>query len=102
MIYALWHGGSSYSPGSIPEDVESFDSVEDATDAFIERYESGYSWQQTFRYVNREHDSVLTPAVGEDATMFLYFDADPSGQYDPYPDRVVNFDGEGNMRVEHC
>jgi diadenosine tetraphosphatase ApaH/serine/threonine PP2A family protein phosphatase len=71
QIYALWHGGSSYAVPTIPQDIERFDSIRAAREAFKAR---------------RDWDPYY-PCV-EGSSMYLYF-SDPTGNPDPYPDRVL-------------
>src|SRR4051812_37664396 len=81
-VWALWHGGSSYVMGSVPEDVEVFASISAAREAFTDRYANGYGWFQHFEYVNREPVDVLTPAVEDGPSMMLWL-YDPSEDTDP-------------------
>lgn len=99
IVFATWNGGSSYSPSSIPEDVERFDSIGDAKYEFWARYNLSVS--RPFEYVNRDSENVEVPAVSEDSEMWLYF-GDPSEERDPYPDRIVKFGPRGGVRVERC
>ena len=85
-VYALWHGGSSYAVGSIPEDVEVFDSLREARSIFQRRHDSG-SWDGT---------PLSTPCVDDSSTMWIFF-ADPSDSNDPYPDRVFSFGLRGGI-----
>lgn len=101
MIYAIWHGGSSYSFGEIPEDLETFDSIRDAKNALRERRDKGYGYRQSFRRPDGTVEEILTPAVDESSTMTLYF-YDPSEAHDPYPDRMLSFGPRGGVNVERC
>jgi hypothetical protein len=104
-VYGMWHGGSGYSHGDMPADLERFASEDDARHALTSRYVNGYGWRQDFDFVNRPADSVLCPAVGEDSTLVLYR-ADPSDSHDPYPDRVLSLsvtdDGDVTVVAEDC
>jgi hypothetical protein len=82
ITYALWHGGSSYAVPTVPEDVEQFDSIKAATDAF-------------WRY--GDHDPYR-PCVDSDAEMWLFF-AFPD-ERDAYPDRIVKYGPRGGIVVE--
>jgi len=89
--WMLWHGGSSYGVGTIPEDVESFDSLQDALHEFQAREEG---WNTYYPCVSDE-----TPENGG-ASAWLWF-AFPEGS-DPYPDRVVEFGPRGGLVVSNA
>jgi hypothetical protein len=108
MIYALWHGGASYSPGSVydfgpdePSDVETFDSIADAGRALTSRAERGYWERQTFRYADGRTEHTLTPAADAGPSMTLWHH-DPRGDSDPYPDRILTIGPRGGIRQETC
>ena len=75
-VYGLWLGGSSYSHPYM-EDLEEFESLENAKNVFE----------------NRLHNQREYPCVDEDnCTMQIFFD-DPTDSLDPYPDlllKIVN------------
>ncbi len=96
--YGVWHGGSGYTLSDLESDLEQFGSIQEAKDALSDRFRSGCSWRQTFRYVNRDPESVLTPAVDEDSCIHLY----ASPECLDYPDRCVYFGPRGGVRVENC
>ncbi|MFC9085162.1 hypothetical protein [Nocardiopsis dassonvillei] len=98
LWYGIWHGGSGYALSELENDLERFGSIESAKEALSDRYHSGYSWFQTFDYVNRNPESVLTPAVGEDSCIHLFASLDCLD----YPDRCVRFGPRGGVRVENC
>jgi hypothetical protein len=98
-VFGVWYGGSSYSYPEIPQDVEQFDSLEEAKEALQSRYENGYFWRQEFNYVNKPAASDLYPAVGTDSYMDIYY-VDPSNVRDPYPDlRLILVDVGEDVRV---
>lgn len=104
MIYALWHGGSSYSPGSTHDgDTETFESIAAARTAFQDRYRHGNRWKQHFAYVSKPADDVYTPTVDESSTMWLFFyDPTAEGVTDPYPDKILSFGPRGGIRMENA
>lgn len=95
--YGLWYGGNGYALSDPESDMERFESLQEAKDALHDRYHDGYFSRQRFDYVNREPESVLTPAVGDDSCMHLFAspDSDPS-----LPDRRVYFGPRGGIRTE--
>lgn len=96
QVFGLWHGGASYAGGDFNENLEMFNSVEDAIVACQERMDRGHLWVQEFDYLNRDSEKVLTPCVDETATMMVFL-SDPSGLSDPYPDLIVQVDEETEM-----
>jgi hypothetical protein len=78
-VYALWHGGSSYSPSDYHDDMEAFSSIEAAREALRSRRDNGYGWQQNFEFVNRPAERSLTPAVDHTAYMDLYVTPNSEG-----------------------
>lgn len=100
MIYALWHGGANYAPGTIDDDLETFEDVDAARDAAWTRARTGNHFQQDFDYVTRDAASVLTPNVGEDSEIVVWL-TDPRESDDPYPDRIIRWDiSTGYFEVE--
>lgn len=95
--YGLWYGGSGYALSDPTLDMERFDSLQHAQDALYDRCHDGYSFRQWFAYVNRDPESVLTPAVGADSCTHLY--AVPDGDL-ALPDRHVYFGPRGGVRIE--
>lgn len=71
MIYAHWHGGSSYSWPDGTSAKEQFPSIEAAADALRDRLNLGHIYPQPFAYPDHT-DRALTPCVGLDSAMFLY------------------------------
>jgi hypothetical protein len=98
-VYAHWYGGGSYEFGDLDQNLESFRSLVAAGQAFRDRREDGYSWKQSFAFVNRPAESDLTPCVDLESEMWIYF-ADPTGNIDPYPDRIIKFGPRGGIRIE--
>lgn len=104
-VFGLWWGGSSYGPGELATDGERFDSIDAAKSALIARYHDGYSFRQTFNYINREPVDVLCPAVSEDCEIVLVLALPEDGDFsDVYPDlRItlkVDSDGEASAHVD--
>lgn len=90
-VYALWHGGDSYSSGSIHNgDLEWFESLRAAKEVFRERYESSGRRTVEFCYIDRPWESTYVPAVNESASMDIYT-YDPRETDDPYPDFRLSF-----------
>jgi len=75
----LWHGGSSYNPGTVPGDVEEFDTCQDAQEAFTMR-----PGQYGYPGVSQEVPDDGGP------TAWVWFSRPPV-QPDPYPDEVWAF-----------
>lgn len=98
IIYALWHGGSSYACGSVADDVETFASVEDACDALGDRAARGYWQRQTFTYTDGRTEHDYTPNADESPSMWIWH-YDPRDLYDPYPDLIITLDGLGDAHV---
>lgn len=92
QIFGLWFGGSSYSnSGEFAENLEMFNSTDDAISACQSRMDSGHWSLQEFDYLNRDSEKVLTPCVDETAAMHVYF-TDPTDSTDPYPDAIIEID----------
>lgn len=98
-VFGMWWGGHSYAQGEGWNYLEAFDSVEDARDALVERYESNGNRMVDFHYVNRAPDSMVVPAVGTESEMRIYRE-NPTNAYgsDYKPDMVLSLcdweDGE--------
>lgn len=93
QVFGLWHGGHSYSGGDFTENLEMFNSVDDAITACQERMDYGHYRVQEFDYLNRDSDKCLTPCVDDSATMQVFL-ADPTDSDDPYPDFIITVDEE--------
>lgn len=87
-VYGLWHGGSNYSQGG-REDIETFDSLREARDAF-ERRASG-----TDSYYPGVSDE--TPEGGG-SEMWLWPEM-PDNDGDLYPWRTMTFGPRGGIIV---
>jgi hypothetical protein len=98
QVFAQWYGGCSYVWGD-DDDIERFDSIAAAKVALDNRHSLGYSFRQHFEFVNREPESSFCPVVGEDSELWLFF-ADPTGDGDKYPDRIVKFGPRGGVITE--
>ncbi|GAA1122411.1 hypothetical protein GCM10009605_62660 [Nocardiopsis composta] len=94
--YGLWYGGPGYSPSS-QEDMEEFSSLQAAKEALRSRMRDGYSWRQEFRFVFRDPEKLLTPAVSEESYIDLYSvpDADLS-----CIERRILFGPRGGVLIE--
>ncbi len=97
-VYALWYGGASYAH-STDDDLEKFPSIGAAVTALDDRHRLGYSFRQSFNFVNREPESSYTPCVEDDSEIWLFLE-DPTGDVDLYPDRIVRFGPRGGTIVE--
>lgn len=83
--WMLWHGGASWSPPEIPRDLEPFDSMREAKDAF---------WR-------RGDFDPFFPCVGSDAYAYIFL-YDPTEVADPYPDRIIRYGPRGGVVLEHA
>lgn len=100
MIYALWHGGSSYSHGSIEsKDLEQFPSIEMARGTFRERAETSGGYALPTYFADRENDRTAFPAVDETTSMDVYR-YDPREVCDPYPDFRFVLGPKGGVKRE--
>lgn len=99
-VFALWHGGSSYAPGSIETDLEAFDDVQSAAWALMYREHVGATVLQDFRYVHRAPERCYTP-VTTDSEMLLYY-SDPTDSPDPYPDAIATIGEDERVHVSSC
>lgn len=91
--FMLWFGGASYGSGTIEDDLESFDSIQDAALAFDCR---ANSWETYYPCVER----VPSDDGGPSAYLYLYDPRDESnGPGEPYPDRYIEFGPRGGVRV---
>lgn len=96
-VYGQWYGGSSYVWGDA-DNLEVFSSIKEARNALANRRDLGYSFRQTFRYVDGRVEHDFTPVVGNDSELWLYFDSRVGG--DMYPDRIIKFGPRGGVVVE--
>ena len=85
-IYALWHGGYSYTPGSIDEgDLEVFPSVQRAGQALRDRYDSNGCRTVPFVYADGRTERTLLPAVDAESTSMDVYLYDPRETAGPWP-----------------
>ena len=104
-VFALWHGGSSYSVGGL-EYLEKFDSLAAAKEEFYERYHysRGYfQYAEETEYITS--GSTGTPTVSESASMEIFLgDLEEihggRANGDLYPDRVISFGPQMGVRIE--
>lgn len=100
-VFALWHGGASYSVSSIHDnDLEQFESIAAAEYAFRDRFDSNGRRTVDFHYVQREPDSTYVPAVDESSTMDIYKYDPRESDGDAYPDFQLSFGPRGGVRRE--
>jgi hypothetical protein len=102
-VFAMWAGGASYASPSIPDDVETFDSIDAAKAEFDNRC-GGYA---SFRYANGTTYDTRTPAVSREPSdkggpWMHVWHYDPREERDPYPDRLMEFGVKGGIKVERC
>lgn len=90
MVYMLWHGGSSYAVGTVDDDLEMYDTLQEALAEFERR-----AWASEACYPCVD---AIPPEDGG-PTAWLWFD-DPRGMSDPYPDQIVSFGPRGGIRKE--
>lgn len=90
QCWMLWHGGSSYAHGYIPEDLEHFGGLTEAIRSFDARADSSNTY---YPCVERE------PAEDGGQSAWIFF-AEPGG--DPYPDRILEYGPRGGLRVTHA
>ena len=112
-VFALWHGGSSYSVGGL-ESLEKFDSLADAKEEFYRRYEWGSG---DFQYVDETEyitsGPIGTPCVertetdpetgdrwGTEMWVFLGDIEDIGRDGDLYTDRIIFFGPQMGVRIE--
>lgn len=69
-VFGAWHGGASYAPFALPDDLERFESLMDAAATLHMRAVMNGPWH--FSYVNRDPVSVLCPAVDDDCEMHVW------------------------------
>lgn len=86
--WMLWHGGPNYRPSAIPDDLEIFDTLRDAREAFEHR---AGSWDAYYPGVK------AAPPDQDGPTAWLYF-YDPTGELDPYPQRILECGPRGGLR----
>lgn len=91
-VYAMWHGGHSYSHGQLPEDLEVFPSIRAAGEALLARYESNGGIAQSITYADGREVCVFFPTVDTTCSMEIYR-VDPRVSYGewvaargPFPD----------------
>jgi hypothetical protein len=95
MIYALWYGGASYTPGTIEADTEVFADLETATIELDNRYKCGNRYARDFTFADGREEQNFCPAVGADSEAQIWY-TDPRGQRDPSPDAVIRYDQAGD------
>lgn len=92
-VLMLWHGGPSYSVGSVPDDVESFDSIRAAVAACDDRYHNRDGSTPCVEYDNESHRTAAWLWFGYESAAEL------AETHDPYPDRVISRGPRGGWRV---
>ncbi|SRR6266581_3216933 len=101
MIYALWHGGSSYSVGELERDLETFPSIRVAGWALRTRANNGGWMPQGFTYADGRTVRALTPCADEGCEVTVYL-SDPRGSHDPYPDYILTIGPRGGIKRERA
>ena len=83
-VYALWHGGSSYSYGT---EYEIFSNVKEAKEELLRRHSNWYG---------------STPCCDQSEMRLFY--SNPCDCPDPYPDRIIYIAGSDSkfVRTERC
>lgn len=99
-VFAVWHGGSSYSVGDISAHLEKFASIAAAKRVFAERARTSGAFPLSTYFVNRENTPVRFPAVDENTSMDVYA-YDPRETADPYPDFRLVLGPKGGVRREN-
>jgi len=100
-VWALWHGGASYSAPYVADHLEVFPSITAAREAFTGRYSSGHGYCQTFNYVHQDMAHVFTPGVDETSEMWLWL-YDPTDTPDPYPWKILRYGRRGGVVLERA
>lgn len=105
-IYALWNGGhGNYGDADLMDDVERFETVQDAENALRDRYENDLRHHR-FDFVNRLPESVMTPTVGTNCYMDVYLALDIEAGtgnvlvHDNGPDLRITIDRDGNTTTD--
>jgi hypothetical protein len=101
MIYALWHGGASYSVGELDRDLETFPSIRAAGWALRTRANNGHWYPQDFTYADGRTERALTPCADKGCEMTVYL-SDPRGMVDPHRDYVLSIGPHGGIRQKHA
>lgn len=92
QVWMLWYGGVNYGHPQIPEDIEEFNSLRDAKNSFDARADS---WNTYYPCVER----TTADEGGQSAYIYFY---DPSKVMDPYPDRIIEYDPRGGLKVNRA
>lgn len=98
--YGVWHGGGGYAVLERESEIERFESLQHAKDALYDRCRIGGSTPAHFAFINREPETVLTPAVQEEDTDIWLFGFPDCAE--AYPDGRVFFGPRGGVRIERC
>lgn len=86
--YMLWFGGPNYSPGTISEDLEEFDTLAACKRAFEARPGDSY-----YPCVSDEGPEEEGPEG------WLWFRQPPFPDEDAYPEAIISFGPRGGVRV---
>jgi len=97
-VFALWHGGSSYSQGSLEKYLETFDSLKAVKEELRDRYD-GKAYQTWAS--GQTPNWCYTPTVSDNSSFWVWIE-DPRDMDDPYPDRIVSFGPKMGVRIERA
>lgn len=92
-VWTIWYGGGNYSQLDAIDNVERWDTLEDALIEAENRKGSGHHYACDFPYAHKPHERALTPCV-DDTSRVEVFLADPVTDYDgsTIPDAVFEWD----------
>lgn len=89
--FILWHGGSSYAVGGY-EDIEVFDTLQDAKDAFRSRAD----FDPYYPCVSQDEPEGGGPEA------WLWFKRKPEDDGDLYPEVLLQFGPRGGLITRRC
>lgn len=97
-VYGLFHGGYSYSPPDLYDDLETFPSINAAKEALDERYHSDMRIHCTHHYADGHAKRVLH-LCDESAELQLFLTDPRIGDF--YPDQRLFIGPRGGIRCEN-
>lgn len=98
-VYGLFHGGYSYAPPDVYDDLELFPSITAAKHALAERYHSNCIQPCVHHYADG-HTEKATHLRDESAEIQLFLTDPRIGDF--YPDRRIYIGPRGGIRIEYC